>query len=200
MKLSLRTLLLLSAAGLAPAAQLVIEPSLLPAHVGQTLTVSVVAKNVTDLWAYQLEVNYPNFLFIADAATDVTEPQGLTDPFGPNGVFFISGFDDGSKIGLIGNARNVPEGFTGASATLVQITFGVLAPGIGDITVTPSSSSTFLLDSSVSDLPDFDAATDTYGATVTALEADLVPEPSIVWLVSAGLALCGMARLRRWVA
>jgi hypothetical protein len=144
----------------------VLEMSAAATATGVDLTVS--ARDIVDLYAYQLTLNFNPALLTALAGTEGT--------FLPNGgpTFFYPGDIDnvaGSFTFLFGTLLGALDGVDG-SGGLATFSFGVKQSGLADFTL----SDVLLLDSTGTEIP----------GDIRNLVA-VVPEPAGIWLVAIAL-------------
>lgn len=164
------------AASHAGAASISIQPTNLLINAGQSFSLAVNASNVTDLFAYQLDVAFDPTKI---AATSITEgaflPSGGTTFFIPGTIDNVNGTIDLNADTLIGA---IP-GVTG-SGTLLTFQFTALRAGISPV----SLANILLLNSASSPIT---AASSNGSVTVQGLTP--VPLPSSLVLMSTALAL-----------
>ena len=160
----------------AGAASISIQPTNLLINAGQSFSLAVNATNVTDLFAYQLDVAFDPTKI---AATSITEgaflPSGGTTFFIPGTIDNVNGTIDLNADTLIGT---IP-GITG-SGTLLTFQFTALHEGISPV----SLANILLLNSASSPIT---VASSNGSVTVQGLTP--VPLPSSLVLMSSALAL-----------
>ncbi len=145
--------------------------------VGETFSLDVAIRDVTDLFAFQFDLGFdPTIL----AAMSLSE-----GPFLPSGggTIFIPGTIDNAAGAITSTGDSLlglPPGVTG-SGTLASVTFDALAFGTSPVTL----SNVILLDSGLSPI-----AFDTEAGAV-----NVVPEPATLLLFGSGLA--GVAVMRK---
>jgi hypothetical protein len=166
---------MLAASG-AEAASISIQPTNLMINAGQNFSLTVNASDVTDLFAYQLDVAFDPTKI---AATSITEgaflPSGGTTFFIPGTIDNVNGTIDLNADTLIGT---IP-GVTG-SGTLLTFQFTALHEGISPV----SLANVLLLNSASSPIT---AASSNGSVIVQGLTP--VPLPSSLILMSTALAL-----------
>jgi Cohesin domain len=164
------------AASHAGAASISIQPTNLLINAGQSFSLAVNASNVTDLFAYQLDVAFDPTKI---AATSITEgaflPSGGTTFFIPGTIDNVNGTIDLNADSLIGA---IP-GATG-SGTLLTFQFTALHEGISPV----SLANILLLNSASSPIT---VASSNGSVTIQGLTP--VPLPSSLVLMSTALAL-----------
>lgn len=159
----------------ATAAPVVIR--LVPANatvtVNQTVSVDVIAENVSDLYSWQFDLTFDPTTLSGTAQAEGAFPAG-------SGLsFFIDGTVDnsaGSFTGVVGGLFGPTPGLSG-SGVLASFSFLALSPGASEV----SLSNLLLLDSGLADIE-----TTSVG---TRIVVSNVPEPSSVLLTALGLGL-----------
>jgi cohesin domain-containing protein/PEP-CTERM motif-containing protein len=146
---------------------------------GSTFMVGVNISNVTDLFAFQFDLNFNPAVLRANSAAE--------------GTFLVSGggFTTGTIDNIGGIVPNNADTLIGAilgvsgAGTLVLFDFTALAQGTSAFTI----SNVLLFDSTLTNPLNFT----TTGGSVTVVPATVVPEPSSLMLLGAGLfALLGL--------
>lgn len=176
----------LAAGSLFPAANatvLSISPSNETVTVGDTFTLDINISGVTDLYAFQFDLGFdPLFL----AALSIEESVFLSAGGPP--LFIPGDIDnsDGTVDETMGSLQNDVPGVTGGG-TLATITFRALMAGLSSVNLY----NIILLDSNSADI-----AADNPSNGLVTIEARQtgVPAPSVLWLISAGLAGLFLAR------
>lgn len=172
-----------SAASADPVPALTIEPSLATIQTGDTLTLGVMVRDVTDLFAFQFDIGFdPGVL----TATAITEGSFLSSA---GFTFFVPGLIDNSTgtISFTANTILGPGPGVSGSGTLAWMDFTAIGAGASSVTL----SNVLLLDANLSPI-DFTTAIGTVAVAA-------VPEPTGAFVLAALLVLsiAGHKRTRR---
>ena len=157
-----------------------VEPTSQNLIVGDTASVSIVASDVTDLYAYQFDLTLDPTVLTAVGLTEGTllAAGGATA--------FVPGTVDNSA-GLISftvNTLTGPVAGVDGSGSLALVQFFALANGVSPIIL----SNVVLLNSSLAEIQ-----ANTAGGEITVQGSPTpIPEPSSFWLIAVGTLSIGM--------
>jgi|SRR5271166_5540059 len=177
--MKIRFLLILAATYLvAPtyAAVISVQPSALSVPVGQIFSLDIEVSGVSDLYAFQLDVDYtPSVL----SAVGVTEGTFLPTA---GATFFVPGTIDnvGGSISFIADTLIGAIAGVSGDGVLAEIEFMAVGPGSSPISI----SNEILLDSNLNVITD-----SIVGGSVTVNGSQVVPEPTSLSVLLAGIVV-----------
>ena len=172
-------------AGASPLPMVSVHTATPTAAIGDPVIVDVDISGVTDLYGFQLDLQFDPSLL---SFTGGTSTEGAFLPGGGT-TFFIGGTDNGSGA-VTGTADTLIGAITGVSGggILATFSFTAIAPGVSALTL----ANVFLLDSSLNAI-EFT----TQGASVTVQATRSLPEPSSLLLLIIALATVALVRRRQ---
>jgi len=157
--------------GVAAAPTLTVEPSLLSVSTGSNFSLVIDVNTVSDLFAYQFDVDFnPKVLSVSA----VTEKSFLA---GGGTTFFLPGTIDnvGGSVTSIADTLLGPGGGVSGTGALVQIDFAAKGSGTSSIDL----ANFLFLDSTGATI-----GVSTQNGTVDASPASASPEPRFAWLIA----------------
>jgi hypothetical protein len=174
----------LAVSQVATATTISVQPASVNKSVGETFSLDIRISDVTDLYAFQFDIEFdPSIL----SATSITDGEFL--PIADSLGFFTLGINN--VVGSIGYITNTLTGTipgVSNSGVLASIDFKAIGIGTSDV----SLSNVMLLDSSLNEI----TTTESLGSNVT-VQGSLnpVPEPSTVLMIGIGMVcLSGLGR------
>jgi Cohesin domain len=165
----------------AEAAVISVQPSALSVAVGQTFSLDIQISSVSDLYAFQFDLDFaPSVL----AATGVTEGTFLLTA---GGTFFVPGTIDNvaGSISFVADTLIGPVSGASGDGVLAEIDFTALLAGVSPINI----SNEILLDSNLNVIPD-----SVVDGSVMVQGSQVIPEPTSLFLILAGMAVMFLQR------
>lgn len=161
-----------------------IDPLNQVVNVGDSFSVDVYIENVSDLFAYQFDITFDSSII---EAQNITEGAFLSNV---GSTFFLPGSIDNVGGTVNFNANTLIGFIPGVSGDGLLAHLDFLAIGAGNGSI--SLSNVVLLDSGLLDIS-FSSESSVSFVLVTSP----VPEPSMLWLLAAGLGFLGVTRFHK---
>ena len=185
--ISIGLMSLSSTAYAAPITTVSVLPVTQIVNTGQSVSVGVYVTNVTDLYAFQLDISFDPRLLSASAVTEGSLLPGAgTTSFLPGTIDDVAGtivFNADSLIGAI-------PGVTGGGV-LLTVDFNALNGGVSAINL----ANVFLLDSTFVNISETNA-----NGAVTVQGTAITPEPPSLQLLVLGMCTALLPMIRKRIA